>query len=338
MDERDIETHPDLMDPDWQKHAEREAWTEVRRSRRRRNLKRMKPRTPRKPGLRTRSWLVGGLVAVALVGIAVVLVQRSANPSPSTSRNALPDRANVDLKAPFANTPADAWRDGVAGFTAPAPVAIGGFSAKEVGDAYERVKQAIAASDLDRRMLEGHDPSAYLALLAPNEAKRTKEVLDGTDPRLASAFVVRVADGFHLLPTGPRLTGKLSARQGDDPGELIVHTAYVVAYAFDAPNPDSLTGPGDHVAFHKVDGNYHLRKGGRYQAADQGLAPGESQGETYSMACGASDKGLLAPVYSETRAYDALPGTDETNVFDPDKPVDGVDTCGGPSTPAAPTR
>ncbi|GAA1960295.1 hypothetical protein [Amycolatopsis minnesotensis] len=341
MDEREIETHPELMDPDWQRYAEREAWTEVRKSRRRRTLRRMRPRKPGKPVLRARSWIVGGLVAVVLIGIAVVLVQRSANPDASASRNTLPDRAKVDLKAPFANTPADAWRDGAAGFTAPAPVAIGGFSAKEVGDAYERVKQVITASDLDRKMLEGHDTSAYLALLAPNEAKRVKEILDGTDGGKTSTFVVRVADGFHLLPTGPRLNGKLSARHGDDPGELVVHTAYVIAYAFDAPDPDSLTGPGDHVVFHKVEGDFVLRKGARYEAADQGLSSGDSQGgETYSMACDANARGFLAPAYSEKRDTDALPGPKETNIFDPDKPVDAVDTCGPPpsATTPAPSR
>lgn len=327
MDERDIETHPDLMDPDWRKHAEREAWTEVRRSRRRRTLQRMKPRKPGKPGLRARSWIVGGLVAVVLVGVAVVLVQRSANPESSASRNALPDRAKVDLKAPFANTPADAWRDGVAGFTVPAPAAIGGFSTKEVGDAYERVKQVIAAGELDKRILEGHDPGPYLALLSPNEARDVKAVLDGTDQEQASIYVTRVANGFHLLPAGPRLTGKLSAKQGDGPGELIVHASYVIGYAFDSPDPDQLTGPADFVVFRKADTDYHLRKGGRYEAADQGIAVGARQGETYSMACKASKVGYLAPLYSEPPPSAALPGPRETDIFDPERPVTGEDTC-----------
>jgi hypothetical protein len=35
VDEYGIENHPDLMDPDWQRHAEQEAWTHLRRTRRR---------------------------------------------------------------------------------------------------------------------------------------------------------------------------------------------------------------------------------------------------------------------------------------------------------------
>jgi hypothetical protein len=334
MDDRSIETHPDLMDPDWQKHAEREAWTEVRRTRRR-----SKRGGIGKPAL----WVTLGLVVLVGAAVVVNLVRaRGANggfaagtapataakTTPTTAPSVLPQVAAVDLTQPFANTPAALWKDGTAGFSIPASAAVGSFSAKQVADAYSQVTQAVARAHLERKTLEGHDTTAFLTSLAPNEANRVKVILDKPDKVDAGGFVTLVADGFHLLPTGPRLNGRLSAQPGAEKSELNIHAEYVIAYGFDTAHPDDLTSPADIVAFFREDETYTLRTGSRWYQADQGLSFGDSVGgETFSMACGAAKAGYLAPSYSERVMSRGPDGHDETAVYDLDKPVDLTDSC-----------
>jgi hypothetical protein len=325
MDDRRIETHPELMDPDWQKHAEREAWTEVKKSKRRNGSPRKK-----RPGL----WVSLGLVVLVAGAVALnQLRDTSANDNVTTPQNAvptaLPQYAKVDLAEPFARTPAADWKDGAAGFTVPAPAAIGAFSAKEVAKAYEQVNNAVIQSRLDRKMLIGHDPSAYLALLTTNEAKRAKETLDKPDKFEGAALVTQVADGFTLLPSGPKLSGRLSAKPGDDEGELIIHAEYLIAYAFDTKKPEDLTSPGDIVVFQRQDENYSLLKG-RYVKEDLGLSAAYGEGGvTYSMACAAFKAGYLAPVYSE-KVVTSSSGSadfDENMMYNLDTPLTDVHGC-----------
>jgi hypothetical protein len=329
MDDRRIETHPELMDPDWQKHAEREAWTEVKKSRRR-----SKRGGFGKPAV----WVTVGMV-VLVGGAVVVNVLRDRNAtnsfgsaaapttSPTTAPSVLPDFAPVDVTQPFTNTPAALWKNGVAGFTIPEAAAVGSFSAKQVADAYGQVTQAVSRARLDRTTLEGHDTTALVSSFAPSEASRIKPILDKPDKADASGYVTLIADGFHLLPADPRLKGKLTAQSGAHKGELTIHAEYVVAYAFDTPHPKDLTSPSEIVAFIRDDQNYTVRTGSGWYKADLGLSFGASAGsETFSMACGAANAGYLAPRYSEL-AKESSVEYDETKVYDLDKPIDLVDGC-----------
>ncbi|HEV7977223.1 hypothetical protein [Amycolatopsis sp.] len=320
-EDRRIETHPELMDPDWQKHAEREAWTEVKRSKRGSDS----PRTKR-PAL----WVSLGLVALVVGAVALnQLRDTNANDNVTTPQNALPQYAKVDLAQPFARTPAADWKDGAAGFTVPAPAAVGAFSAEEVASAYDQVTKAVVQSRLDRKMLIAHDPSAYLALFSTNEAKRVKEILDKPDKTESAAFVTLVADGFTLLPSGPKLSGRLSAKPGAEEGELIIHAEYLIAYAFDTAKPEDLMGPGDIVAFSRKDEDFSLLKGSRYYDEDLGLRSGAGDGMTYSMACEPAKAGYLAPAYSE-KAPTSSSGSgefDEDMMYNLDKEMTDSDGC-----------
>jgi hypothetical protein len=247
--------------------------------------------------------------------------------SPTTAPSVLPQVAAVDLAQPFSNTPAALWKDGTAGFSTPAASAIGAFSADQVKDAYDKVIHAVAAGRLDRKMVEGHDTTAFLASFAPNDVTFIKTSLDQPDKFAASSYVTLIADGFHLLPTGPRLNGRLSASGGAEPGELVIHAEYVIAYAFDTAHPEKLMGPADIVAFIRQDENYHIRTGSRYYKADQGLVFGVGKGEWSSMACAPSKAGYLAPLYSDRMTHGAS-SKDERAMYDLDKPVPLEDTCG----------
>ncbi|MEV6877519.1 hypothetical protein [Amycolatopsis sp. NPDC051128] len=71
-DDRRLETHPDLMNPDWQKHAQRDAWLgakkdlKKRRKRERRTGGYQQPGRSRWPGVLA-LLLVAGLVAAAVI-------------------------------------------------------------------------------------------------------------------------------------------------------------------------------------------------------------------------------------------------------------------------------
>lgn len=92
MDEEDrrIETHPDLMNPDWQKHAERDAWLGAKKELKKKRRKQQKaaaaswggysaPGTSRWPGIAA----LVGLIVLVLAAVTVNVVQeRGVNETP----------------------------------------------------------------------------------------------------------------------------------------------------------------------------------------------------------------------------------------------------------------
>lgn len=327
MDESSIENHPELMDPDWQRHAEKEAWIALRTSRR---------RAKRGKRLVWTAVLLAAALASA-VGVyrwntATARDQGSALPvsgsrSPSTAPSVLPEIAKVDLTRPFDNTPAQSWADGPDGLTTPAAGKIGAFSAAQVQDAYDRVKRLIAAADLDRRMLEKHDAAGYLALLATSEQDRLRPILANRSTNEFGSFVTMLADGFHLLQAGPKINGRLSAHVGDDASELMVHAEYVVGYAFDPGDYRPITSPTDIETFQRTAADYVIRTSPPYAKRDAGLSLGAGEGWTYSMACKPAKAGYLAPTYSERSLHAPEGGDDQTKVFDLNAPMPTTSTC-----------
>jgi hypothetical protein len=233
---------------------------------------------------------------------------------------------HVDLSRPFDGTPAAGWADGDAGVTAPAATTVGPFTARQVGDALGKVRQAVVTSRLDRAVLEGHDVERYLSLLAKDSQKNMRPVFD-KDPNEAHAYATRLAEGFTLLPAVPKVSGRMWAEKGTRPGELVVHTNYVFAYAFAIDDPGKLTDPMDIVAVDRWDVDYSVLTSG-YTPSSLGIWPVRSQGFTYSMGCEALRAGYLAPAYSERRD----PGGTSTQgdrgtYFDPGSALPATSTC-----------
>lgn len=319
MDDRRIETHSESMDPDWRQEAELEARTAAKRSKRRAKSSRAKRLAP---------WVSLGLVVLVAAGVTVSrLPDSGANEDVLPALGSTPSvparSAAVDLAQPYANTPAAQWKDGSAGFTTPAPVATGEFSAAEVSRAYEQAIRAVTLGRLDPKMVTGHDPSDYLALFAPNEAKRLKGIFDEADKFDGASYVTQIADGYRLLPTGPRLNGRLSASPGQK-GELLVRAEYVIGYAFDTPKPETLTSPLENVAFIREDETYSVFSGSQYSKADRGLGIGSGVGgEVYAIGCTAFKAGFLAPAYSDpmTAGHGDSGPLEQIPVFDLDKPL-----------------
>src|SRR5207245_1689660 len=97
-----------------------------------------------------------------------------------------------------------------------------------------RVKKALVAAHLDRRMLVDHDPKTLVGLLASYQRDWLTRVIAAGDE---GTFAVRIASTERLSADRPRVSGATTYRAGvwsGVPG-LEVITNYVWVYGFDEP-------------------------------------------------------------------------------------------------------
>ncbi|WNI21954.1 hypothetical protein [Streptomyces sp. ITFR-16] len=134
---------------------------------------------------RGKGWyVVGFLVVVALFVVASdpgrVTNWFGGDDGGGTTRAAEPERPDAPPATgaafetptpddPFRGSPADAWKDGVAGITLPAARATGWMSEKDVARTLERSRDFLVASNLDPGVLRGERPAAAIALLNPRQ-------------------------------------------------------------------------------------------------------------------------------------------------------------------------
>ncbi|MFD5097169.1 hypothetical protein ACFWMR_41615 [Amycolatopsis thailandensis] len=327
MEDSRMETHPDLMDPEWLKRAERDARLGAKKE-----LKRRRKQAPRRRlrlGFRTTRGRVLALFLVSAVVVlvaATIVVQQMRGTDAGQQPKAAPVRTGVDLDRPFDRTPASAWAEGIAGITVPPGQDIGGFTAAEVDAAYRKVAEAISAAKLGSRTLQDGNGSEVLALLAPNERARLEPMLTGP-LSVEKGNYLTLTGPNRLLPARPRMTGFLRAKPGRE-GELIVHASYATAYAFDA-RPSEARSPADIVPFVRDEQDYVLRKAPPFDQADAGLGFGDGASYKTRMACDAIKTGVLAPQYADKdRPVVGVPPVDETSTYDPTKPLPSRNTCG----------
>jgi len=328
-DDNLLDSHPDLMDPEWRKHAQTDAWLGAKKDRK--QFRKQQKRAVRGP--RRRWWVFA--VFVLILGVttaAIVYVGRrpapvAAPPNPTQ----VAQFARVDLAHPYANTPADAWPKGLDGITSPAAAPVGAFKAEAVASAYAQARQAITAAHLDPGVLVAHDPKAYLALFAPDQREQLAPRLTekpAKDKAGFDSYLTEIADGYHLLDAGPRTFGTLTARAGDKPGELVVDAKYAVAYAFDHPHPREVMSPGEIVTFERLDETYILRSGSSFAKSSQGLWLQKTTGAYSSVGCAAAKEGYLAPGYANPRSIAPPTGDhDAPGYYDPKYPVPTLDGC-----------
>ncbi|WAL64094.1 hypothetical protein ORV05_24325 [Amycolatopsis cynarae] len=328
MDEYDIESHPDLQDPEWQRRAMKTAREELRRRQRRTGRGRRLALTAVVLAV-----LAGGGFAFYRWGVATSdhYSGKSSQPAPSRAGTTtapapsdLPYWGAVDLSHPFDHTPAQNWGQGLAGLAVPQATQVGTFSEKQVSDALTQVLHAIDLAFLDPDVLSAHHTDRYLAGLAPSARDWLTPYLTGSDRSHALSYVTLLADGYHLLPVLPRMNGTLTSRAGRR-GELVVHASFVVAYAFD-PGNRTVSGPGDMEPFVRVEGDYTVRSAGEFTKNDSGLWPDGNHLYLTAAACRASDEGFLAPAFSE-RSVAVTSATPEPGEFDPNQPMPTQDTC-----------
>jgi hypothetical protein len=319
---RQREPVPSVVETDWPGDATRAATEDVRqllRAERRRRRSR---------------WFAGGLIVLAVGAVATLLLRTTffepaggdANRDDHTAPAASTDGAPFDAAAPFASTPAATWPDGAAGIVPPSPEAVGGFSAQKVGEATQRVRDVLVASRLDPRMIVSHDPGGYLDLLAP-DARRQLEPLfgGGQEPRVQS-LVSLLAPGTKLLPVAPKVSGSMTVAPGEA-GELVVHTNYVFAYAFEPKSPLRLADAMNTIVVVRADVDYVMRAGSRWTEGSRGLWFDHATGFGYSIGCDAYRKGFLAPVATERSVAGGPDKGDPRDYFNPASPLPPAGGC-----------
>jgi hypothetical protein len=319
---RQRDTAPAVPETDWTGTVARAATEDVRemlRAERRRRRGR---------------WFAGGLVVLA-VGAVVALLLRTSVFEPAAGDTTQDEAATpagndkdapFDAARPFAGTPAESWADGAAGIVLPDAKAVGEFDADQVAATTQLVRSVLIASRLDRKLLVDHDPTGYLGFLAPDARGQLEPLFaDGREPEV-QALVSLVAPGSTLLPVEAKVSGTMSVRQGKA-GELVVHTNYVFAYAFEPPPNLRLTDAMNTVVVVRADVDYIWRVGGKWTASSRGLWFDAASGFGYSIGCDAYRKGFLAPVATEhsvtRRPGEAEPGS----YFDPNSPLPPAGGC-----------
>ncbi|MGC0419047.1 hypothetical protein [Embleya sp. AB8] len=160
---------------------------------------------------------------------------------PSVSKTAHATRA-----APFTGSPAVRYADNEAGLPLPEARAIGGHSASAVANALELTRKLLIAGNLDRDVLAGGWPTAYLALLDPEGKsvdQATAALRDPASPE-ASAWVTRFdPNEIEVVGTVVKVTGG-TTYETDGEGTLIVHADYSFVY----PVTKVGSGPGGEIA------------------------------------------------------------------------------------------
>src|SRR5690606_27273644 len=175
---------------------------------------------------------VAGAVGVALVagGVTAGWMRGwwgdSAAPAPSGT----PTPGGAETASPFAGTPAEHFAEGEAGIVLPAAEPVGDFTAEEVAEALEQVRQALIAARLDETMLVDHNPEKFLSLLAPDHQVGRRLEFDTGE---FASYATQIAPGVELAPVPPRVHGTITydaeVVQGGDQ-VIRVETQFVWVY------------------------------------------------------------------------------------------------------------
>lgn len=272
-------------------------------------------------GRRRPKWLVavvaGGiavvLVAAGLVGTRVLGVWGADEPAASPQ----PSPTATEPVDPFAGTPAEDFAEGAAGIVLPEAEAVGEFTAEEVADALEQVRDALIAARLDTAMLIDHDPDPLLALLAADH-RPVRQAEFGSDGSVA--YATQIADEA-ALAASPRVYGQVSygtkTVEGDLPIIEVV-TAFVWVYAFELPGTEphtSIVVIRDELTWEMADE--------RWLESSQGLWIASSAAAVWGLDCKAHDEGLVRPTGEQAADL----GDDTDPMFDLQQSPESLSTC-----------
>ncbi|MGN9839646.1 hypothetical protein ACTMTI_16130 [Nonomuraea sp. H19] len=144
-------------------------------------------RPPRRIG---RAWLAMATITalIAAAGVVVTFRPDLIAPSGSIREETMPVVAPMQMAAPFADSPAEEYADGIAGFVMPEAKALGGLPKKDVVMGLERTRELLAAAYLDKKTLLGGRPDAFIRLLDREQRDWFREGLD--DPESPTRFIV----------------------------------------------------------------------------------------------------------------------------------------------------
>ncbi|WP_026423454.1 hypothetical protein [Actinokineospora inagensis] len=321
-DDGDIFDHPDLRNPTWLARVEKDAKKAARKARPPRVRKRKsRPREPR-PRRFSTTTRIGLIITSALVVVsAATYLPKLWTKHDHTTATTADLAFRVDMTHPFENTPASGWSDGAAGIVTPIATPLRGHSAKEVQDAFDRTKAVVIASRLDPDVIERGDLTKATTLLSAY----SKRFLD-EDPHSRSSWVTKIANEYPLLPVRPKVSGRMWA-DIDNTGNILIHTDYVVAYAFAIDDPSRIRGPFDIVAVERHAADYVHYTDPKWDADTLGIRLSHADGYRYSMSCTAADRGELAPAYSDHSHDPAGDLAGPERYLDPNSSLQVPDDC-----------
>lgn len=190
--------------------------------------------TPPRPRRFRARYVVGLLVAVALLVVAIApdrvvgwFGDRMPNGTPLAAESERPESAppaepalRPTLDEPFRGSPAARWANGAAGVAVPEARATGWMTAAEVERALKRSRDFLAAANLDPAVLRGERPDRAIELINPHQddvrsylRNAFRSPGEDHDPlRLFSRF--RASD-VRLVGDVVKTRGRLSYEQGE---------------------------------------------------------------------------------------------------------------------------
>jgi hypothetical protein len=274
--------------------------------------------------------VVVGAFAFVLVGSRNWFAPQTAGStaSPSTPLSSTPPPSTcAPTGGPFDGTLAQCYPKGEAGIALAAPQDEPGFTAAQVGDALQQVKQALKASRLDPKMLTDHDRSVLLDLLAPDAREPIQTVFDKAK---FLGFATQLAPGQHLSADPVRVKGEVtfSASVSDDAlkvHQLKIESNVVWAYGFDGP----ATQPGQRIVTIHDQVTWYVHAASEVIPSSQGLWLNSWHVVTYNMDCALLKGDLIGLGQPSTvSARPPGPGIDLNKLLDPSSTVDlGANTC-----------
>jgi hypothetical protein len=264
------------------------------------------------------------LMAVLVVGVGVVVVRqlmgqdgRSSASGPATAVTSSPRAASSE---PFAGTPAANYPKGAAGIRLPRAKAVPGFSAAQVAADLADVRTALIAARLDARMIDRHDPSELLKLLAPTSQASVKKEF-GTNVGLA--HVTWIDPRTPLAPDEqPRVSGRVSYAGTMQQGipMLAVTTNFIWVYAFARPD-HPVAAEHDQIV-------WTFSESPELRAQDRGMFVSSDNGYSALIDCAAAKRGLLAPTPRNGGAAPDPSDTEDPNqLLNADHSLDIHDDC-----------
>jgi hypothetical protein len=210
-----------------------------------------------------RSLLAAGAITVAVACLAVagcsatsvVTGSPPANGAPhvggllsglgASSTKIVPPAPAGPPADPFTGTPADHWADGATGIVLPAATAVGSYTKKQVGYAYQMTRQLLIAAGLDKQTLMGGAPTAFADLLAGSEKVWFEQNLNKTGVTKTGAsassrvLVLSFPPGStQLIGSVIKVNGTMHAKAGRLNGNpaLDIDVDYLFVYPIEPPH------------------------------------------------------------------------------------------------------
>lgn len=276
----------------------------------------LEARRPRRR--RRRIAILAGVLVLVLIAVGVVTRLLGVwGPESEPEPEAAPTPTPTEAPSPFAGTPAEEFAEGEAGIVLPEAEPVGDFTAEEVAEALELVREALIAARLDPSMLVAHDPEPFLSVLAPDHRIGRETEFESGD---FEAYATQVAEGVTMAPVPPRVQGEISyevATAELDQRLIEVVTRFSWAYAFETADgtPGQIVVVRDELRWQVTDE--------QWPESSQGLWLSEEASAAWGADCDAYEEGVVRP---DDQEISALLNQAEA-IFDPDQPLDSVEGC-----------